>query len=88
MPFVDVKVQTPASKAFQSILTMLATSTVVSSATRNLQGLSFDPLKKVGSGLILGKGVHDVLSYGKPLLLASAPLPVMMLLTVVGGKKG
>ena len=39
-----------------------------------------------------GKGLRDVLSYGKPLLFAGAPLPLMLLVTskgrgVWGGKQ-
>ncbi len=85
MPFVDVKVQTPASKALQSVVTMLATSAVVSSATRNLQGIS---LAKVGGGLRISKGAQDAWSnYGKPFFLMSAPLPLLMVISAVGAAK-
>lgn len=86
VPYVDVKVQTPATKAFKNAFGCLATTAALSAAIRHVQELP-NPLalmKEAGGDVggrfdKMGKGLKDLLYYTKPLLFAGAPLPLMML---------
>jgi len=91
VPYVDVKVQTPATQAFKNAFGSLATTAALSAAIRHVQELP-NPLAMVkdaggnvgGSFDKVGKGLRDLLYYTKPLLFAGAPLPLMMLVTSKG----
>lgn len=87
MPYVDVKVQTPATKAFKNAFGSLATTAALSAAIRHVQELP-NPLvlvKEAGGRFDkMGKGLRDLLYYTKPLLFAGAPLPLMMLVSGKG----
>ena len=86
VPYIDVKVQTPATKAFKNAFGSLATTAALSAAIRHVQELP-NPLVLVSQagGSVggrfdkVGNGLKYLLYYTKPLLFTGAPLPLMML---------
>lgn len=87
-PYLDVCLQTPASRVFQSAFASLATTAALSTALRNIQALPESLEYTTGAGDVfngtfdrISRGLWDLVDYGKPLLFAGAPLPLVLFVT-------